>query len=87
MSSWEERMADQAQAREDARLKDERGRPEDDPHYGHHSHLRGTMVSCSCGEPYGITSVVISEDYDPDKIVCHICGAQGYAGLPWDEDA
>jgi hypothetical protein len=69
-------MAARAAAREAARP------PKPDPHAGHHHHLIGTSVECSCGVFLGIISVVFGDDYDPDKLSCSICGRRGVVALP-----
>lgn len=52
-----------------------------DPHRGHHRHLRLAQVECSCGEVFGVTSVVIPDDYDPETLSCRECGAPGVVAL------
>jgi hypothetical protein len=90
MSTWEERMAVQAEAkgwtwrqereREDRVIENEFK----DEHAGHHSHLNGTMVECSCGCQFGVTCVVFPEfDTDEesrayyDALACSKCGKKG----------
>lgn len=53
---------------------------EPDPHAGHHQHLEGTGVICSCGEFIGVTCVIIPDDFDETAISCSICGQVGVAG-------
>lgn len=52
-----------------------------DPHVGHHTHLRGTAVYCSCGEDRGVTCVVIEDGLDLDSLSCGICGQRGVCGF------
>jgi ribosomal protein L40E len=78
MSSWEERMARTAAARATVAEAEQIARcGAENPHRGHHQHLRGTMVSCSCGEDFGVTCVVIDFDFDPETLICRECGARG----------
>lgn len=51
-------MADRASARRVAEP------PPIDEHAGHHRHLEGTGVICSCGELVGVDCVMITEDVD-----------------------
>jgi hypothetical protein len=78
MGTWEERMSGRARER---MAREARAERENDPHAGHHSHLRGTMVECSCGEFGGVTCVAFGEDYDPAKLSCRICGEPGVVTL------
>jgi hypothetical protein len=78
---WEARMAAQAAAREAARPPE----PDPDPypeHAGHHTHLIGVGVECSCGFFFGVTTVAFDDDYDPDKLFCSECGKQGAVKFP-----
>lgn len=79
MSTWEERMAEKTEARniiaeaEQIALEDAT-----DPHKGHHHHLRGTAVECSCGEFFGVTCVVLPpEGFDYSSVHCEECGEPG----------
>jgi len=54
---------------------------EGDLHRGHHWHLEGTGVWCSCGEFCGITTVAFDKDYDPAKLRCSECGQVGVVRL------
>jgi hypothetical protein len=78
MSSWEKRMATRAAERARFVAAEERAT---DPHAAHHSHLEGATTYCSCGKFTGITSVVITADYDPDKLSCAVCGQRGVVNL------
>ena len=80
MSSWEQRMSQRAESRraqEAAREAAEH--PLVKGHEGHHFHLAGTAVYCSCGEYRGVTSVAFEEGYDESKLSCEVCGAPGVA--------
>lgn len=85
-STWEDRMAARAAERaHQAAAQDAAS----DPHAGHHAHLRGTMVECSCGERFGVTTVAIPFFDSPgeaqaflDQLSCHLCGERGVAALP-----
>ena len=77
-------MAARAQARAAAR---ELEAEEPDEHDGHHQHLRGTMVECSCGEELGITCVALppleTEEEKRefwDSLACRECGKKGVSG-------
>ena len=78
--TWEQRMAARAALRNKAEVEQER-RAEVAPHEGHHLHLIGTGVHCSCGEFVGITTVAFEVDdegnvlYEPPT--CTNCGADG----------
>lgn len=53
-----------------------------DGHAGHHSHLQGAWVVCSCGEVRGITSVALPPEaadpaWEPPPVSCARCGAVG----------
>lgn len=58
----------------------------DDPHAGHHEHLDGSAVYCSCGKFFGVTSVVVPDLSTPeaqrdwDSRACGACGQQGVVG-------
>ena len=75
MTSWEDRMA-QNQARRP--VIEAAG--EDHTHDGHHTHLRGSCVECSCGEFFGVTCVVIDPAFDYATLRCGVCGEPGVAG-------
>jgi hypothetical protein len=60
MSSWEDRMAARTAAREAARHP--APRPEADwpaGHEGHHEHVQGNGIICSCGECLGVFTVAL----------------------------
>jgi hypothetical protein len=81
VTDWEERMS--ARAAERRAAEPPPLTPFTDPdseHFGHHSHLRGAMVECSCGLQHGITSVAINFD-DPQCPWCSICGEVGVCAL------
>jgi len=70
-------------AAEEARIAEE-----NDPHRGHHGHLRGTAVECSCGEFQGITCVAFPDLSTEEKWaaweasqVCRVCGQRGVVDL------
>ena len=72
-------MSDRAKARERERAATE-ATYVDDPHQGHHSHLSGTSVYCSCGEFRGTTCVAIPKDWDAEKqarLRCTRCDEHG----------
>lgn len=54
----------------------------EDPHAGHHGHLAGTAVYCSCGQLLGVTCVAFDGDYVPDRERCHVCGQAGVLASP-----
>lgn len=64
-------MAQRAQERARTSL-----RSEPDPHSGHHVHLSGMGVYCSCGEYLGITTIALEERPNPYPR-CSICGERG----------
>jgi hypothetical protein len=70
-------MAQRAAAREQGRDRVAAQPPESDPHAGHHLHLSGPSIICSCGEFQGLICVALTEDYNPDALRCSICGAPG----------
>jgi hypothetical protein len=83
--SWEERMAARAKERR-VKAETEARRTEDanDPHGGHHEHLDGTAVYCSCGEFLGVTCVAVPffETEEEAKayyngLGCPLCGTTG----------
>lgn len=79
MDTWEERMAAKAELRAAAAKA---AKP--DPragHEGHHTHLSGTCVYCSCGEFQGVTCVAFIPGDDPREWSCDVCGARGVARL------
>lgn len=79
MSSWEERMSEKAKAR-NVIAEAEKIAFDDanDPHKGHHNHLRGNGVECSCGSFFGVTTVIPPpEDFDYSTIKCEDCGKVG----------
>lgn len=88
--TWEERMAARAARR--AAEREFRGPDVDDDgvdrapaaHQGHHFHLRGTGVKCTCGADFGVTCVAFSDDWHPDDDVCSVCGERGvvFMGFP-----
>jgi hypothetical protein len=61
-----------------------------DPHAGHHGHLIGAGVYCSCGEPHGVTCVVFPGGTDEELralygvLRCRMCGQRGAALLAGD---
>ena len=65
----------------------ERARQEaDDPHGGHHGHLIGTCVHCSCGEFQGVTCVVFPGGTPGElealygALRCKACGQRRVSG-------
>ena len=85
---WEERMAARAAVRRERAEAAERAREEaNDPHAGHHGHLIGTAVYCSCGEFEGITCVAFPgatrEEWKALGAVsrCEACGQRGVSGF------
>jgi len=77
----QERMA--LIAAEEARIAEE-----NDPHRGHHGHLRGTAVECSCGEFQGLACVAFPRlDTEEERaayrasLVCRICGERDVVAL------
>lgn len=82
---WEARMAARAhrraERREAARQAEEAA---NDPHHGHHIHLDGTSVECSCGMDRGVVCAVIDVDIDPDTLSCDLCGKRGLVRLGRD---
>lgn len=71
--AWEQRMAQRA------RERTAKQPPEPDPHAGHHLHLAGTSVYCSCGEFLGTITVVFDESAPPPR--CRICGKHGVVAV------
>jgi len=58
-----------------------------DEHEGHHRHLNGSMVECSCGEESGVICVAFpvfgtDEESDAfwDSLACRECGKKGVSG-------
>lgn len=94
MSTWEERMAQRSAAKgRTLRQQWEReSQQEVDEHAGHHTHLTGTMVQCSCGEDFGVTCVAFPPEWfemtpeqveaEINKIRCSACGKPGMVDLP-----
>ena len=86
MSTWEDRMSQRSAARERKRQEAER-EAEQDEHAGHHTHLIGTTVECSCGADFGVTCVAYPEEWwtmTPtqqtaweESLTCRICGKRG----------
>lgn len=75
-------MARRAAERERARLEAEQDTP--DGHEGHHTHLRGSAVSCSCGADFGVTCVVLPDFSSRaeaeawwSSLACSVCGEPG----------
>ena len=92
VSTWEERMAARAEANGwTLRQEWERERlaadAMPDEHAGHHDHLNGTMVECSCGEEFGVTCIAFP-DFGTneearaffDSLACRECGKKGVSG-------
>ena len=89
MSTWEDRMSQRSAARERRRQEAER-EAEVDEHAGHHTHLIGTTVECSCGADFGVTCVAYPPEWwsatpeqrqaMDDALSCRICGKQGMVG-------
>jgi hypothetical protein len=89
ISSWEGRMAAQAAGRRTAAEAEDYLREKaDDPHAGHHTHLDGGSVYCSCGQYLGMTTFAAEDLDDPraraarESRACTICGKPGVVGLP-----
>jgi hypothetical protein len=84
MSTWEDRMAQRSAAKDRAR------QPADDEHAGHHLHLIGTTVQCSCGQDFGVTCVAFPEELWKmtleqvhewfGSLSCSACGEKGVTG-------
>src|ERR1039458_2036837 len=55
-------MSQRSAARERKRQEAER-EAEQDEHAGHHTHLIGTTVECSCGADFGVTCVAYPEEW------------------------
>jgi hypothetical protein len=89
LSSWEDRMAAAAAARrEAAEAEQRRAEEENDPHRGHHAHIEGTCVVCSCGENFGVTCVALppelaelspeeAQRWWTENVRCSVCGKPG----------
>jgi len=77
---WEARTARRAAARAVGQKA-----ADPDPHDGHHSHLQGTSVWCSCGEWGGVTCVAFDEETITaewwEAQVCSMCGKHGVVKL------
>ena len=97
MSTWEERMALQSEAKGRSYLKERKrqqqaaGGEYDRIHGGLHVHLQGTSVYCSCGQFNGVTCVAFPSEWatmtdeevqaDIDALSCDICGKRGAVNL------
>jgi hypothetical protein len=79
-------MSIKAKARMATAAQAERER-EKNLHAGHHEHLEGTSVACSCGEFFGVTTVAFPKEAwdDPEayrrSLSCRICGKEGVVAL------
>jgi len=80
--TWEQQMADRAAKRAIERAAADPARS----HYGHHQHLDGDEVYCSCGEDRGVITYVIPQEWldHPEledewraSISCDVCGKKG----------
>lgn len=95
MSTWEERKSIRAKAaieKEREAEMDAKVAAREVPEawefhefVGHHSHLRGSNVECSCGAWLGMASTVTG--LDPEQLSCETCGEVGVVRLPWRRDA
>lgn len=97
MSTWEERMAIQSRAKGRHYLQEQERQRQaayseyNRIHGGHHRHLQGTAVYCSCGQFEGITCVAFPPEWAAmageeiqaaiDAQACSICGERGVLDL------